>query len=387
VLTRAIRLGIVLSLVAGCGPDEFDSPPPALQGLAIGETGPNRFRLAVMASGDGVLQSHWQVTKGVLDTPDQLQTELTLPGQPGAYPVRLTVQDASGGAAQALFVILHDPNGRTELAPATVATFKREELRTAQTQVIALQRGAADSPPQPVAPQAGLRLAGVDIANDSSAVSLDAKLQVTSVAGDTMATWSALSGSFDTATGLKAKWRPASASGLEAVTLSVTNGLGQQSQAVVRLLVEQGVPRDNWLDFVQVQNGRLVRQTFAAIPSPTTGAASLPSVLSLSAPDTSPMSAASPSPLGSPTASGSPSASPTPSPSPSPSPSGSPTASTSPQASSTPEPYVTMPPSGGPTTTPKPGASSSAAPNSSATPYNPLATPTPQKSPSPSPSH
>jgi hypothetical protein len=292
---------------------------------------------------------------------------MQLPAQPGAYPVRLTVQDANGGVAQALFVILHDPNGRTELAPATVATFKRDELRTAQTQIIGLQRSGEATVPVASATQAGLQLSGVAIANDASAVSLDARLQTTAVNGETMATWSALSGSFDQASGLQAKWRPAGASGLEAVTLSVTNGQGQQSQVVVRLLIEQGVPKENWLDFVQVQDGRLVRQTFAAIPSPM--AALLP------VPGASGTTAAAVLASGNPGASGSPGASA--SPGASPSPSGSPSQTGS-QA-----PYATTPPSGTASGSPSPSTSTSPTPSASFTPYNPLATPTPQATPTP----
>lgn len=381
--TRAVRLGIVLTLLAGCGPDDLANQPPALQGLAVSESGPNRFRLVAMAnSRDPGVHSLWQTTRGQIDTPDQLQTELTLPGQPGAYPVRLTVQDANGGTAQALVVILHDPNGETELAPATVATFKHDELRTSQTQVIALQRRLATGEPQATPAASGLKLAGVAIGTVDTAISLDAKLQTAAVTGDTLATWSALAGSFDQANGLQARWRPVSPSGLEAVTLTVADGQGHQSQAVIRLLVDRGIPRETSLDLVQVQDGRLVRQAFAAIPTPTGLPVAVASALPtpVATPVVTPSGSSSPSPTPSGSASAAPSGAPTPGYSPSAMPSGSPSASSSPAA------YPTMPPSDGPSSSPTPAASGTPTPNPSFTPYNPLATPTPQASPSASPS-
>jgi hypothetical protein len=388
--TRAIRLGIVLTLLAGCGPDDLANQPPSLQGLAVSESGPNRFRLVAMANSHdaGNLHSLWQVSRGQIDTPDQMQTELTLPGQPGAYPVRLTVQDANGGVAQALFVFLHDPNGRTELAPATLATFKRDELRTSQTQVVALQHSTASVVPPATPPVNGLRLTGVDIGSTETALAFDAKLQVASVSNDATATWSALSGSFDEASGLKAKWRPAGISGLEAVTLSVADAQGHQSQAIVRLLVDQGIPRESSLDFVQIQDGRLVRQTFAAIPTPKGAALPSPAASGNPALGLNPNAqiSGSPSPSGSPSGSPQPGASPSPGASASPSAYASPTASGSPQASGSPASYPTMPPSSNPSGNPTPGTSSSPTPGPSYSPYNPLATPTPQHTPSPSPS-
>ncbi|MBC7542937.1 MAG: hypothetical protein H7338_09425 [Candidatus Sericytochromatia bacterium] len=396
-LARAVRYGILFALLGACGPDENQAQPPLLQGLAVGELGGGRYRLAALADGrdSGVLRVQWQVTRGVLDTPEDLQTELTLPTQAGAYPVRVSVQDAQGGLSQALFVILHDPNGRSELAPATLAAFKRNELRSAQTQVLSLQRSNRGPVPPPFANSGnsgGMRLAGVDIGNDSTTISLDARLQYAGTpvtAGEATATWTALGGSFDQASGLKARWRPAAALGLEAVTLTVAEPGGGQSQAVVRLLIDQGVPRDNWLDFVTVKDGRLFRQTFVGTPSlpPVTVAPAPVTAMSPVGQATGATTTVSPGPSVTAGASPGPSAlpsggiSPSPGGSASPTPSGSPSAGT-PSPSTSPGNYATPPPSAAPNgqKTPTPG---SPTPNPSYTPYDPLATPTPQKTPKP----
>ena len=212
------------------------------------------------------------------------------------------------------------------------------------------------------------------------------------------ATWSALSGSFDQAAGLKARWRPAAGQGLEAVTLTVADPGGGQSQAVARLLIDQGrnLPgqlaglrhgQGRWTDPAdlcrypslspvavtppQVAEPSVIVPTGAQVnPSPAGTAASVAPYGSASP------ALASPGPSGSPT---SPAASNSPA-----SASASP-GSGSPSPSGSPVSYATTPPSGTPNGQPTAGSSADAGPTPSPnfTPYNPLATPTPQTTPHP----
>ena len=65
-LSRTIRTGLLVALSGACGPDDNQAQPPLLQGLAIGELGGGRYRLAAVANGpnSGVLRVSSQGTRG-----------------------------------------------------------------------------------------------------------------------------------------------------------------------------------------------------------------------------------------------------------------------------------------------------------------------------------